>query len=706
MRHTRVSPALLIVVLLSACGSSEPPAPEATPTVAPAPTPTPPPPMEPATLHHVVFQEEIAAPALPFTSPLHRELRDLPEGAVTGAFLRDEDSAAAAVEALEALERGEGISGAAVALIEWRLAWGEGGGSGVSRRWGLCSLPCTVEDSFVATRAHHPADPVSNPRVLFAGRPGAISPVLALEDGALVVRHGEVRLWPVAAAGGAVEAQAVEDVPLLEADGVSQETTSWAQSRRLVVDGVTASPHELRVRADGPPAAVRVLPDLPARPHRARRRGVEGITEVWPWPDATIFEGGFSVKPDPAASGLQFERAEQRVLWRPTTAQADAREAVFVSHTLRRPSGLTATVEPFPLGVDVLASLSAVQGQVRIAFAADPDIQGRARQVKQKIEAWHERVPLPASEQPIIFYITQEATTVLPGGAGGVARSFSVDDEWSEFASVARAFARATLGANAALRSPETDDWLAHVAAQTEDLPDGSWLAHAFASAGEDVLGVWREWLEDPVRVGRPDPDAFLAFVAGQLPELAIELRDRLALRSLALDLGPDPAPWNRAAAERAEAAESEGGASEVAVEASPGAPRPEAPPAQAPDAGPSSPPSAVWTGGVSLHAAWHWLPWSGAPAAESTALRVDAEEGAPVSWVAFPLNEDALVELASSDEARAALAASAVVRRGPTLEDAPVALEWGNAEGLLLGVWGSGPWRAGFAVIPVLRED
>ena len=708
MRIPPSSSSLLLAVVLAGCGSSEAPVPEATPAATPAPTPTPPPPMEPASLHHVVFDEHIAAPKLPLTSPMHRDLRPLPEGGVTGAFLRGEDSAETAVEALEALERGEGVSAGPVALIEWRLAWGQDGEAGTARRWGVCSLPCSLEEGFVATRAHHPADPVSNPRVLFAGRPGALGVSLALENGAIVVRHGDVRLWPVAGAGGVVEAEATESVPLLEADGVSIETAEWEQWRRLVVDSLVARTYALSALSDGPPSAIRVLPDLPARPHKARRRGVEGITEVWPWPDATIFEGGFSVKPDPAVSGLQFQRAEQRVLWRPTTAQADAREATFVSHTLRRPSGMTATVEPFPLGVDVLASLSAAKDRLRIAFAADPDIQGRARQVKQKLEAWSELVPLPPSELPDVVYITEEATTVLPGSAGGAARSFSVDDEWSEYGSVRRVFGRATLGANAALRTPEIEDWLAHVAARVQEATDPSWYAHTFASAGDDVRGVWQEWLSDPERVGRPDAEAFLGFVAGQLPDLALELRARLVLRSFALDLRPEDAPWTRLSAERAAAAaaalaaaeaEGDAGASDPGAAAEEPAVSSATP---APSSSPSSAPAVTGTGEAALHADWRWLPWPQGLSREGFALRVDALEDAPVSWVALPLSNDALAALASDEGRRLELAGAAEPRRGATAESAPLALALEGADGLLLGTWGSGSWKAGFAVVPM----
>jgi hypothetical protein len=710
MHHRRLALAVLVALAQSSCGGDSPP-PAPSPTATPAPTPTPQAPLAPVTLHHVVLEESVAAPDLPLTSPLDRALPPLPDEGVSGAFLRGEYGADAAAEGLEALERGEGVSGAQVALIEWRVRWGDDGASGEGRFWGLCALPCTVEDSFVATRGHHPADPVDNPRVLFAGRPGAVGPSLSLDGGGLVVEHGAVRLWPAGPDGASVEGDVTEDVPRLEADGVSQETVAWHQHRTLRVASVDSRSLPLSARAEGPPASARVLPDLPARPHVLRRRGVEGVTEIWPWPDAAIFEGGFSVKPDPAASGLQFERSEQRVLWTPTTQQADERSATFVTYSLRRPGGMTATVEPFPLGVDVLASLPALDDRVRLAFAADPDLMGRARQVQTRFEAWNAIVPLPAVDRPDVVYIMQEPTTVLRGGAGGARRSFSVDDAWSEDRSVLRAFARATLGSNAALRTPMVEDWLAHVRAVLLEQDDASWAARAFASAGDDVLGVWREWLQDPARGGNPDPEAFLGFVAGQLPDLAVELRDRLAVRSFALDLKPEGTPWAAMAAELAPPEGPEGGdpeslaAEEGAASSDAGAaaappPVPTPTPTVPRSARKEPPPGVSLRGTATVHAAWRWLPWPAEIPRDGRALRVVAADGSTVSWVAQPLTREALAALSADEAARSSLAAGWVPGHGGTVAGEPTALAGQGAEGILIGAWGGGAWEARFEVV------
>lgn len=697
MRHV-VHPSLLLsaVLALVACGASEPPPPPPTPSPTPQATPTPPPKLEPVTLHHVVFEEVLAAPPGLLTSPLHRALPPVPEGGPSGEFLRQDGASDAAVEALEALSRGEGASGDHLALVEWRMSWGVEASAGHSRHWGVCTLPCTLDDAFVASRGHHPADPVSNPRVLFAGRPGAVGPTLKLDGTGLRVRHGETSLWADGEAGPALEAKASVDVPFLEADGVNQETKTWEQARRLSVLAATSRTLPLSARAEPIPNTARVLPELPERPHKPRRRGVEGVTEVWPWPDATIFEGGFSVKPDPAAAGLEFKRHEQRVLWTPTTHQADQRDATFATYTLKRPSGMTASVAPFPLGVDVLASFPALGERFRIAFAADPNLQGRARQIVSRFEEWNKTLPAPTLEHVQVVYVMDEATTLVPGSAGEASHGFSVDDAWSEYASVQRVWGRITLGVNGGLDTPQIADWLAHVDATIEETDDPSWLTRTFASAGEDVRNVWLEWLQNPEHAGAPDPEAFLTFVARQLPDLSRDLRDRLARRSFVLDRVREGMPWTPppedAPGDPAEPADP------ALAEATP---EPTPVPAATPAPPPPAPPELAITGGSAIEAAWHWLPWPDGLERADRALRVDAREGSTVSWFVAPLSEEGLAALGTDREARQALAAGwKTAHRGATPKDAPLPLALEGADGILLGVWGAADWAAGFAVV------
>lgn len=655
---------------LVGCGS-EPPPPEPTPVPTPEPTPepTPPPPLDPVRLHHVVLDEVVAPPNLPLWSPLDRDLPDVPTP-ITAAFLREEGGSEELQSWMLDLARGVGPGGTAVALIEWRLRWGEQGEAGRSRHWGACALPCTVEDRFVTQRGHHPVDPLVQPEALFAGRPGAAKLSLTEVGGGVSVSIEGSELLAAGQPGAPVRGESSEPLPLLAVDGVSLETVEVASSRTLVGLGSTLATVAVTGAGDPPPAQIQVLPDVPAIPAATRRRAVEGVTEVWPWPDATRFEGGVSIKPDPLAHGLKFVRMEQKVLWTPTLLQADGRLAEFPSFTLKRP-GKIATVDPFPLGADVLASYSLLDDRLRIAFASDPDALGRARQIAEKIELWRRDIALPDGGFAPVAYMTEAPTTILPGSAGEGDWSWSVSDGWSEERSVRRVFARMTLGANGASRGAAALDWIEHVEAKLEERASSAVLAPGFASAGEDVAAVWLEWLRDAQRGGEADPEAFLAFVGRQLPEFVREIRGHLARRSFVV-APPIELPEVEALAAAAPAG-------------------PEDAAASTPEPTPVPWPKVTLTGELGFEPAMRWIPLPPDAAGGQVGVVVKGPENASIGWVVVASDSSWERRLAESRSSREALA-RAEPRFGPTVE--PLALDVpAEAEGLLVLHWGGGPY-------------
>ncbi len=679
--------ALTAALSLAGCGS-EPPAPEPTPAPTPTatPAPTPPPKLEAVRVHHLVLDEVIAPPTLPLWSPLDRDLPEVPTP-ISSGFLRDEGAAESLVLWMDELEAGAGPAGSAVALVEWRLRWGDEGEAGRSRHWGVCALPCTVEDRFVANREHHPIDPLVQPEALFAGRPGAGDLKLVEAGGALTVTLGGAELLAAGEAGAPVHAEATEAVPLLQVDGVSLETSELASARSLSALGSTLWSVEVSQAIAAPAATTQVLPDLPAMPAKSRRRAVEGITELWPWPDATRFEGGVSIKPDPMAHGLKFIRIEQKVLWTPTLQQADGRVAEFPSFTLKRP-GKIATVDPFPLGADVLASYGVLDNKLRIAFAADPDALGRARQITEKLDLWRRDTPLPEGGFAPVVYMTEQPTTILPGSAGGSEWSWSVSDGWSEWRSVRRLFVRLTLGANGDSRAPAALDWVEHVAAKLEERNSEAILAPGFAASGDDVLAVWLEWLRDEARGGAVDPEEFLAFVGQQLPEFVREIRGRLARRSFVVEPGIE---LPEALADAAE-------------------PPADATPAEAPAAEPTPEPTPIpWpkitvTGEQGFEPQIEWVPLPAEARGARVGVIVNAPENAPLGWIVAASDGSWQRRLAESRSSREALV-HGEPGFGPTTQ--PLAVDVpADAEGLLVLHWGGGTYAATVEAAPYVEPE
>ncbi len=637
-------------------------------------------------MHHLVLDEVVTPPALPLWSPLDRDLPEVPTP-ISSGFLREEGAPESLVLWMDELEAGAGPAGSAVALVEWRLRWGDDGQAGRSRHWGVCALPCTLQDRFVTNREHHPVDPLLQPEALFAGRPGAGDLKVVEVGGALTVSFEGADLLVAGEVGESVHAEATEALPLLQVDGVSLETSEVASARTLAALGSTLWSVDVSQAIAAPAASTQVLPDLPAMPAKSRRRAVEGITEVWPWPDATRFEGGVSIKPDPMAHGLKFIRTEQKVLWTPTLQQADGRVAEFPSFTLKRP-GKIATVDPFPLGADVFASYGLLDNTLRIAFAADPDALGRARQITDKLDLWRRDTPLPEGGIAPVIYMTEHPTTVLPGSAGESDWSWSVSDGWSEWRSVRRLFVRMTLGANGASRAPAALDWTEHVSAKLEERTSDAILAPGFAASGEDVLAVWLEWLRDEARGGAADPEEFLAFVGKQLPDFVQEIRGHLARRSFVVDPG----------IELPEA---------VAVESTPGedVTPAEATPAEAsPEPTPIPWPKVTITGKQGLNPQIEWVAVPLDARGARVGVVVNAPENAPMGWIVAASDGAWQRRFAESRSSREALV-HGEPGFGPATE--PVAVDVpAEAEGLLVLHWGGGTYAATVEAVPYVEPE
>ena len=246
--------------LLCSCGGQGEPEDATAPGPVVEATPAPPPvPPAPARLWRVQLSERIDAPALPLRSPLARTLPVLPVSGPDAGFLRADGAPEAAAATLESLASGVGPAGGEVALIEWELVWGDD--SGRARYWGLCSLPCTVTDSFVATDAHYPLDPVAEPMALFAERPGATSLSLSVTDGELLVAHGGSPLC--GAGGGPVESAAEINRLTMTADLAQIEPGTVASRRSLACRSVSSSSFPITEESEAASASISVLPSLP-----------------------------------------------------------------------------------------------------------------------------------------------------------------------------------------------------------------------------------------------------------------------------------------------------------------------------------------------------------------------------------------------------------------------------------------------------------
>jgi len=525
----------LILVLLVGCGSE--PEPVATPEPTPEPTATPAP-LLVGQLLHVVFEEAIAAPALPLRSPLHR---DAAASAVapfpTAEALAADGAADALVSAWTTLLSDGGASGERVALVQWSVAWGADGESGTARQWGLCSLPCTIEDPFVADASHLPADPLRAPGALFAGRPGATALTLSWGSDFLEVRHGDGAM----SMGTALTAEDSLTAPNLQADLASLETVTRARRRSL--RWVATSTQELPATADAAPqpSVTTLFPSLRPGQGDPVRRAVEAVPEIWLWPDAERFTGGYSVKPDPSAAGITLQREQRRILWTPRGRDTTVDQVGFPTFQLSR-DGTFGSISPFPLGASVLPSVAAADGAAVVANRGTMEEVRRAEFVAEKLAGFADKLPLaPAGEEdtPWVIYLDSAPLTAVEGGAGSRPWSPVVSIDGRETDSIREAWARLALGPHGIVRSAAVDDWVESVQATLQGADDPSLWTRVFATAGDDVAAVWRENLVKPEDGGSPDPLAFLGFVRRQIPALAAELSWQLALRAFVLDRDP-----------------------------------------------------------------------------------------------------------------------------------------------------------------------
>lgn len=560
-RHLESLIVLSFLLLACSCGGEDAGGPAASQTPAPVvettPDPTPEPTrleLAPVTLFLLVLDEETGAPELPSRSPLARDLGPLPEGIPDADLLAVDGAPSAVVEALRSLEAGYGAPGSALVLVRWDLRWGPDGAAGSARRWGLCSLPCTVEDRFTATPDNHPVHPMSAPRALFAMRPGVEDLRIRLDEGGIEVAHGEAILWLAGEAGDPVIASRQDTWPEMDAGGLLSGEVTASSGRVLQVLAVDSRTIELTGTSDPLPVETRVLPTLGVSPSTVGRLVVEGVEEVWSWPGGASFEGGFSARPNPDNDGLRLDRIKQEIRWRPTVRQAGDGRADFPTYSLAGASNKL-TVQPFPEGGAVLGGTPVADGRVVVGAGTDFEPERRAHQVADMLDHFAGILPLPeapadealevvssaSKAAPWVIYVAPEDVGVLPGSAGSRPLSLTVDDDLDERDSVARAWARLQLAPRIDARSPAALDFLDWALAKLdEDRPDRSVFMHAFVEAGDDVEQVWREWLTDPERE-EPTPAAFVAFVAGQLPDLAEQLRRALVARRFAVEVLPEP---------------------------------------------------------------------------------------------------------------------------------------------------------------------
>ncbi len=548
----RLATLTCVALVLFGCGSEEAPAPVETPAPTPEATPEPTPEptpeeLDPVQVFHLVLDESVSAPPTPSRSPLARDQGPPPTGLPNAAFLEADRGSRGAVEGIQALQDGYGAPGQAVVLVEWNIRWGKDGTAGQARRWGLCGLPCTLEDGFVATPGHHPVDPLTQPRPLFAHRPGAADLLIEQDGDDLRVRTGDRTLWEAGSSMDAVGGTAAVVVPSINADGQLGPELEWTAARVLTALMVTSQPIELTSRVEPVPGTVRLLPRIGAKPDTPRQRAVEAVEEVWVWADAGRFEGGFTVKPDPAASGLRLDRAGERIRWTPTTGQA-GREVEFATYTLGR-SARSVTVQPFPDGSVVLGSTPAVDGDVMVAAGTDFEEGTRSQRVGSLLDAFADKLPPTVTGEsvgPWLVYCVDEPVGVVTGSAGPRQVAITVAGDAQERLSVARAWGRLLLEPWVGVRSAASDDFVLWAEAQLlDDRPDRSLYMSVFSAAGDDVRDVWRDWLVAPARKGAPDPSEFVDFVAGQLPELADQLRRDLPMRRLVVRPRPEAAEFD-----------------------------------------------------------------------------------------------------------------------------------------------------------------
>ncbi len=530
---------LVFVLVGGGCGPAEEAPVMVSPT--PEPTPEPPPPPEPGRLHYLVLAEQIGAPPGPSLSPLHRNLSATPAARPSPEFLRDDGAPEEVAGMLADWLNGRIASAEELLLVQWSMAWGTEGSAGTERRWGACSLPCTLLDGFVAGPERHPVDPIADGLALFAGRIGARDLRAELVNGKLAVAAGAEPLLRADGGSRSIKKRSKWQITMAAPDGALSTATSFEVNRELRV--LSASTEQLPIQELVPasPAEARLYPDLagtaPELPPRVR--GVEGLAQEWPWEGAGRFEGQFGIRPLPSEEGLQVERAEQLVRWVPTARQAGEGRADFSLYSASR-GAVSAVFKPFPRGTDVLAAtVGSLEGSpygVRVAAPSGDAMSSRAWEVISAFARYQKRVPLPVGlPDELLVYLSAEPLGVVNGGAGQAAFSLVVDERRGEEASLVRAWARLSLGANVSARGPVAADWSRWVEAQLLGGADRSLWAAAFAFAGDDVIQVWRERLQSPDQAGAPDPEAFVAWAGSRVSELRAELPKRLAERSFLL---------------------------------------------------------------------------------------------------------------------------------------------------------------------------
>ena len=558
---------LFVVVLhvnLVACSKEEvaEPVVEATPAPTPEPTPLPP---EPGRLYYLVLDEVVEAPPGPAWSPLHRNLGLPPLNRPSPEQLRDDSASEEVAGVLADWLAGRAASAEQLLLVQWSMSWGTAGEAGTARRWGVCSLPCTLKDDFHADKKRHPADPLSDAIALFAARAASRDLKVTVDDGALLVHVG--------------------DEPLLQADGESRQSksgSSWkvstaapdgtvrpaqqmshGRSLRVVTWSVEDLPLEERTEATAD--TVRLYPDFSELESEVppRVRGVEGLPQEWAWEEAGKFEGQFGIRPLPSEEGLTVERAEELVRWVPTARQAGEGKANFSLYSASR-GAVSAVFKPFPRGAQVygstLGDLEGASLRFRVAGMATDVGLARAHEVLAAFNRFQSVMPLPEGiPGEVLVYLSPQPVGVLDGGAGGAAFSIVVDERRGEEASLARAWARLLLGDNVMARGGVVADWTRWVEAKLLGSPDRSLWTSSFASSGDDVLEVWSQRMRKKESGGNPAPEAFLSWAAAKIPVLGRELHKKLAVRSWLLGDGfmavPEPSDGERGAAVRAKAA-------------------------------------------------------------------------------------------------------------------------------------------------------
>jgi hypothetical protein len=503
------------------------------------PEPTPPPPLQPGRLYYLILGEVISAPPGSAVSPLHRSFGPAPLGIPDPEFLRDDLGGEEVAGSLADWQSGRFASGADLLLVQWSMAWGERGDAGKSRRWGVCSLPCTLSDNFFAGKARHPADPIDDALALFAVRPGATDLAVSVDDsGALEVSSGGRSLLTADGEKAHARAKTTWKLAFAAADGTLSKARPFRIQRRLGVlhHSVTALPIE--ERAEPAPSEARLYPDLSESSAQVppKVRGVEGLPQVWAWEEASRFEGQFGIRPLPSQEGLTVERAEQLVRWIPNPRQAGEGVVDFSLYSVSR-GGVSAVFKPFPHGaLAMAATVGQVEGRTtrfRVAGPAAEVAVARAREVLDAFSRFQGVLPLPDEGLPdeVLVYLSPQPLGVIAGGSGGAPFSLVVDERRSEEASIARAWAHLLLGANVATRSPQVADWVRFVEARLLGGQDWSLWAAVFAAAGDDVLEVWSQRLRAPEHKGAPDPGEFLRWVSGKIPVLGRELYTKLPAR-------------------------------------------------------------------------------------------------------------------------------------------------------------------------------